>query len=99
MKKMDKRRLEQLTGVFKALSHPARLWMVEQLFDAEICVCEFVEELKLDFSTVSKHLSILKQAHVIEDEKRGKNVYYHLRAKCIPKIISCLENSIGKQEI
>ncbi len=99
MKTMDKRRLEKLTGVFKALSHPARLWMVEQLFDSEKCVCEFVDVLKLDFSTVSKHLSILRQAHVIEDEKRGKNVYYHLRAKCIPNIISCLESSIGNREI
>ena len=93
---MDKRRLEELSGVFKALSHPTRLWMVEQLFGAEKCVCEFVDVLKLDFSTVSKHLSILKQAQVVEDDKRGKNVYYNLRAQCIPTIINCLENSLGK---
>lgn len=99
MKTMDKRRLEQLSGVFKALSHPARLWMVEQLFESEKCVCEFVDVLKLDFSTVSKHLSILKQYHIIEDDKRGKNVYYHLRAKCIPTILTCLENSIMNREI
>ncbi|MFA6617732.1 MAG: metalloregulator ArsR/SmtB family transcription factor [Candidatus Neomarinimicrobiota bacterium] len=86
----EKRRLEELTGIFKALAHPARLWMVEQLFDGEKCVCEFVEVLKLDFSTVSKHLSILKNACVVEDEKRGKNVYYSLRKKCLPHIISCL---------
>ena len=84
---MDKRRLEKLSGVFKALSHPTRLWMVEQLFGTEKCVCEFVEVLKLDFSTVSKHLSILKHAQVIQDDKRGKNVYYTLRAQCIPTII------------
>jgi ArsR family transcriptional regulator len=93
---MDKRRLEKLSGVFKALSHPTRLWMVEQLFGTEKCVCEFVEVLKLDFSTVSKHLSILKHAQVIQDDKRGKNVYYTLRAQCIPTIISCLEDNIGK---
>jgi len=93
---MDKRRLEKLSGVFKALSHPTRLWMVEQLFGTEKCVCEFVEVLKLDFSTVSKHLSILKHAQVIQDDKRGKNVYYTLRAQCIPTIISCLEDDIGK---
>ena len=88
----EKRRLEELTEVFKALAHPARLWMVEQLFEQEKCVCEFVDVLKLDFSTVSKHLSVLKHAHVIEDEKRGKNVYYSLRTKCLPHIISCLKN-------
>ena len=94
MKEMDKRLLEKLSKVFKELSHPKRLWMVEQLFDAERCVCEFVEVLQLDFSTVSKHLSILKQAHVIEDDKRGKNVYYNLRATCIPTIVHCLENAL-----
>lgn len=99
MEIQDKRRIEELSGVFKALSHPTRLWIVEQLFDSESCVCEFVDVLKLDFSTVSKHLSILKQAHVIEDDKRGKNVYYKLRAKCIPTIVSCLENSINSKEI
>ena len=99
MEAMDKRRLEELSGVFKALAHPTRLWIVEQLFKSEQCVCEFVDVLQLDFSTVSKHLSILKQAHVIEDDKRGKNVYYKLRAKCIPTIVSCLENSISKKEI
>ena len=93
---MDKRKLEKLSGVFKALSHPTRLWMVEQLFVSEQCVCEFVDVLKLDFSTVSKHLSILRQAQIIEDDKRGKNVYYKLRAQCIPTIISCLEDNIGK---
>ena len=99
METLDKRRLEELSGVFKALAHPTRLWIVEQLFGAEKCVCEFVDVLQLDFSTVSKHLSILKNAHVIEDDKRGKNVYYKLRAMCIPTIVSCLENSIGKKEI
>ena len=93
---MNKRELEELSTIFKALSHPTRLWMVEQLFESEKCVCEFVDVLKLDFSTVSKHLSILKHAHVIEDDKRGKNVYYHLRVQCIPTIINCLENSIGE---
>ncbi|RKY55054.1 MAG: ArsR family transcriptional regulator, partial [Candidatus Neomarinimicrobiota bacterium] len=52
---MNKRELEELSIIFKALSHPTRLWMVEQLFEAERCVCEFVDVLKLDFSTVSKH--------------------------------------------
>jgi len=99
MEIQDKRRLDELTGVFKALAHPTRLWIVEQLFESERCVCEFVDVLKLDFSTVSRHLSLLKNAHVIEDDKRGKNVYYKLRAKCIPTIVSCLENSIGKKEI
>ena len=99
MEIINRRRLEELSGVFKALSHPTRLWIVEQLFESEKCVCEFVDVLKLDFSTVSKHLSILKQAHVIEDEKRGKYVYYHLRATCVPTIVDYLENSIVKKEI
>ncbi|NLF93207.1 MAG: helix-turn-helix transcriptional regulator, partial [Oligosphaeraceae bacterium] len=52
---------QQESEVFKALGHPARLWMVEQLADRqERCVCEFVAALRLEYATVSKHLSVLK---------------------------------------
>ncbi len=97
MKAIEKRRLEDLSAIFKALSHPTRLWMVEELMNTERCVCEFVEVSHLDFSTVSKHLSILKQVHIIEDDKRGKNVYYRLEAQCITHIIDCLKEQFINQ--
>ena len=54
-------------AVFKALGHPARLQVVTELADGERCVCDLVELTGLGWSTVSRHLSVLKSAGVIED--------------------------------
>jgi len=53
--------------------------MAEQLADGEKCVRELAEHIRADFSTVSRHLSVLRGAGVVEDEKRGKLVYYRLK--------------------
>ena len=83
--------VEAKAYVLKALGHPTRLWMAEQLADGEKCVCELAEFIDADFSTISKHLSVLKQAGVVMDEKRGKQVYYRLKVPCILKYMSCVE--------
>ncbi len=82
------------TKVLKALAHPARLWMVEQLDSGEQCVCKLVEGLDLDFSTVSKHLLVLKNAGIVSDDKRGKQVFYSLRVPCVLNFMSCVETVI-----
>jgi len=86
--------IEAKANILKALGHPTRLWMAEQLADGERCVCEFADKLDVDFSTISKHLSILKQAGVVIDEKRGKNVYYRLKVPCILQFMPCVEEVI-----
>ena len=85
---------DEKATIFKALSHPSRLYMVEALADGEKCVCEFVDEIKADFSTISKHLSVLKQAGIIESEKRGKWVYYKLNFTCVTGFLECVETTI-----
>lgn len=87
--------IEAKANVLKALGHPTRLWMAEQLADGEMCVCELAEFIDADFSTISKHLSVLKQAGVVEDEKRGKQVYYRLKVPCVIKYLSCVEAVIA----
>jgi len=97
---MDKSRqniIKAKSEMFKALSHPSRLWIVETLANKNACVCELVEGLNVDFSTVSKHLSILKQAGIVEDEKQGKQVVYKLKLKCILKVTECIENTLEKR--
>lgn len=83
--------LEAKANVLKALGHPTRLWMAEQLEEGEKCVCELAEFVDADFSTISKHLSVLKQAGVVADDKRGKQVYYRLTVPCILKYMPCIE--------
>ena len=89
--------IEAKANVLKALGHPTRLWMAEQLENVEKCVCELAEFIDADFSTISKHLSVLKQAGVVTDEKRGKQVYYRLKVPCILKYMSCVEAVIKAQ--
>ena len=78
--------------IIKALAHPARLYMVDALSNGEKCVCEFVDELKLDQSTVSKHLAVLKNVNLVNSEKKGLNVYYKLKCPCILDIFNCVES-------
>lgn len=91
--------LKQRTSVYKALGHPARLRMVDALAEGERCVCELVETAGLAWSTVSRHLAVLKQAGIVDDEKRGQQVYYSLRLHCITDLNRCLdEGRCGKSE-
>jgi len=50
-----------------------------------------------DFSTVSKHLAVLKHAGIIEDEKRGKQVFYRLKVPCVLSFMHCVEAVIASR--
>ncbi len=98
---MNKKRKSSLDGrakIMKALAHPARLLIVEELADGERCVCEFVDMIGGDFSTVSKHLSVLRNAGLVKDRKSGLQVYYSLRCPCILKFFDCLTDVIAEQK-
>lgn len=82
----------KVAEVFKALGHPARVTIVRRLSEGEHCVCDLVEAAGLGWSTVSRHLSVLKHASVITDEKRGLQVYYRLALPCVSRFIACLDN-------
>jgi DNA-binding transcriptional ArsR family regulator len=82
---------EARARIIKALAHPARLLMVDELRAAPRCVCEIQAVVGLDMSTVSKHLSVLKNAGIVQDEKRGVQVYYRLRCPCVIDFFECAE--------
>ncbi|HOD48915.1 MAG TPA: metalloregulator ArsR/SmtB family transcription factor [Candidatus Hydrogenedentes bacterium] len=84
-------RYEARAKVIKAMAHPTRLFMVDQLAKGEKCVCELTEMVGADISTVSKHLSLLKNAGIVQDEKRGLMVFYALRTPCVLKVFACIE--------
>ena len=91
MNEQEKTLYAAKAAVLKALAHPTRLWMAEQLAGGEKCVCEFVNAVDFDFSTISKHLAVLKQAGIVEDEKRGKQVFYRLKVPCMLQFMGCVE--------
>jgi DNA-binding transcriptional ArsR family regulator len=84
-------RLEAKAQIIKAMAHPTRLFIVETLAQHEHCVCELTDMIGADVSTVSKHLSILKGAGIVDDEKRGSMVYYRLKVPCILNFFGCVE--------
>ena len=77
--------------IFKALGHPSRILLVDALLEGERCVCELRELVGADISTVSKHLSVLREAGVVGHEKRGTNVYYTLRMECVKGFLTCVD--------
>jgi ArsR family transcriptional regulator, arsenate/arsenite/antimonite-responsive transcriptional repressor len=85
-------RLEARASIIKAMAHPSRLFIVEELAKGPRCVCEITGLVGADISTVSKHLSILKNAGIVDDQKRGTQVWYSLRCPCVLGFLSCVES-------
>jgi len=82
-------------AVYKALGHPTRLFIVEELSRGERCVCELTAMVGADVSTVSKHLSVLRAVGLVEDEKRGAQVFYRLLVPCVLTSFSCIDAVLG----
>ena len=76
---MSDKLLESQAAVFKALA------------GGERCVCELRTLVGADMSTVSKHLTVLKNAGVVEADRRGNNIYYRLVLTCLSGVFTCLD--------
>lgn len=96
MNTQTKAKFELRATIIKAMAHPTRLFILDVLSQQEQCVCELTEMIGADTSTVSKHLSVLKNAGIIQDEKRGTQVYYRLRCPCVLSFVECVEEVIQK---
>lgn len=70
--------MDELIKIYKALSDENRIRILKMLELKKLCVCEIKEILQLATSTVSKHLSVLRNANLIKSEKDGKWVNYIL---------------------
>ena len=77
---VDEKWAEDTSTLMKALADPTRLTMVASLWKAKtpICICDFTAGLDLSQPTLSHHMSKLKEAGLVESEKRGIWMYYRL---------------------
>ena len=89
-----KNKYEARVKIIKAMAHSTRLFIIDELSKKEKCVCELQKMIGDDFSTVSKHLTILKNAGLVLNNKRGNQVFYKIDALCANKIICCADNVI-----
>ncbi|MCL1146557.1 metalloregulator ArsR/SmtB family transcription factor [Shewanella marinintestina] len=96
MTEQEQQKFNARAAILKALAHPTRLWLVEQLQQQERCVCELTDGVNADISTVSKHLSLLRQAGIVSSRRDGKQIFYRLETPCLLKTLSCLESVIEK---
>lgn len=72
----------------KAMAHPARLAMLERLLGGERCVCELQALVRSDITTVSKHLSLMRQAGLVTSRRSGLKILYRIRD---PRLAEMLE--------
>ena len=80
----------QMALIMKAMAHPTRLFILDRLKEREHCVCELQALIKADMSTVSKHLSVLKQAGIIASRKENNQVFYSLLCPCVLDMYDCI---------
>ena len=84
--------MRELISLTKALADPNRVRVLMFLRDGELCVCQIVEMLRLAPSTVSKHMSVLHHAGLVESRKDGRWVYYGLAG---PDAVPCVRNALA----
>jgi ArsR family transcriptional regulator len=84
-------RFEARAAIMKALAHASRLMIVDALATGEKCVCELTDLVRADISTVSKHLSVLKNAGLVDVRKQGQQVFYSLKCPCTLDFFRCIE--------
>ena len=97
MNNHHKQQLEARARVLKAMAHPTRLFIIEELEHEERSVNDLTAMVGADVSTVSKHLAQLKQAGLVRDDKRGNQVFYRLAVPCILNFFGCVEAVLTEQ--
>lgn len=89
MSDLNKDRIAVQAKIFKALGHPSRLLMVDALRSGEKCVCDLQALVGADISTVSRHLGVLREAGIVDSDKRGTSMYYRLIMPCVDTFMAC----------
>jgi ArsR family transcriptional regulator len=79
--------MREFLAITKALSDGTRLRLLLALRDQEVCLCQLVELVSLASSTVSKHMSILRQSRLVDGRKDGRWMYYRLADKDAPHAV------------
>jgi len=78
---IGKKDYDDTSGIFKSLSDPARVRIIEALGVKELCVCVLVSVTGLQYSALSYHLKHLKEAGLVTSEKDGNFLIYSLTAR------------------
>jgi len=84
----------QLAPMFKALADPIRLRLLSLIAStAEVCVCDLTDAFDVTGATISHHLRVLREAGIVESERRGTWVYYRVRQPALDLLGGLLRTS------
>ncbi|MGW4227367.1 ArsR/SmtB family transcription factor [Streptomyces bauhiniae] len=95
---LDEDQADTLARVFKALGDPVRLRLLSMIASragGEVCVCDLTPAFELSQPTISHHLKLLKQAGLIDSERRGTWVYYRLLPEMTDRLAAILTRPAG----
>ena len=88
---------EKQAEIAKAIAHPLRIAVVNFLKDGEQCVCDIAQHVGSERSNVSRHLSVMANAGLLEYRKEGLKVIYRLKCACIVDFFSCVSRVLKQQ--
>ncbi len=90
---------KQQARLLRAIANETRLKIIDALSNGEMRVGDIAQKIGAEQSTVSKHLAILRAIGIVDDERRGNEVYYRLQTPCIVGFFSCAFEVIKERGI
>jgi ArsR family transcriptional regulator len=98
LEKNKQRVFKKQAEVINAMAHPVRIAIIDFLKDGEQCVCDIAAHIGSERSNVSRHLSVMVNAGILEYRKDGLKVIYKLKCPCILEFFSCI-SGVLKQRV
>ena len=88
---------DKQAAIAKAIGHPIRIAALEFVKNGEQCVCDIAEAVGTERSNLSKHLSVMVNAGVLQSRKDGLKVMYRVKTPCVVKFLGCLKDCLKEQ--
>jgi len=86
--------LAQRAEIFKAMGHPSRLLVLDTLAAGPRPVTDLANLVGDNMSTVSRHLSVLRAAGLIDSRRSANQIFYYLKVPCIPRFCACIQAEV-----
>lgn len=95
--RVDEIQADQLAGLFKALSHPVRLQMLDLISQGggEVCICDLERHFDLTQPTISHHVKVLREAGVIQSEQNRVWIFHRINVSTLQQMRDLLEQFTG----
>ncbi len=91
--------MKQSARVFRALADPTRRQILQELGDDELCAGDIVSRFSISAPAVSRHLSILKSAELIDERREGTRIYYRVMAERLAHCLSAFLGSVCPTQV